>query len=102
MLGWPGATVVGTSSILSISPSSIAAMRTLRAKGEAAEYVSFMGNPLHKAQTNATVILRSAPLARVSKDGHSNVSFIILRGSPDGAPAPPGSHLRMTVESTPR
>jgi len=33
------------------------------------------------------LVLRSAPLARVSKDGHSNVSFIILRGSPDGAPA---------------
>src|SRR5579883_3129544 len=39
---WPGATVTGVSSILSISPSSIAAMRTLRAKGEAGEKVSFM------------------------------------------------------------
>src|SRR5579871_2059801 len=39
---WPGATVTGVSSILSISPSSIAAMRTLRAKGEAGEKVSFI------------------------------------------------------------
>jgi hypothetical protein len=41
-LGWPGTTVVGTNSILSIKPSSIAAMRTLRANGEAGEKVSFM------------------------------------------------------------
>ncbi len=41
-LGWPGTTVVGTNSILSINPSSIAAMRTLRAKGEAGENVSFI------------------------------------------------------------
>ena len=44
-LGWPGTTVAGTNSILSIRPSSIAAMRTLRAKGEAGENVSFMGYP---------------------------------------------------------
>src|SRR5690242_2440975 len=43
-LAVPGATVSGTSSILSMSPSSIAAIRTLRAKGEAGEKVSFMGN----------------------------------------------------------
>src|SRR5215470_12955558 len=43
--GVPGATVAGTSSILSISPSSIAAMRTLRANGEAGEKVSFMACP---------------------------------------------------------
>jgi hypothetical protein len=36
-LGCAGATAVGTNSILSISPSSIAAMRTLRANGEAGE-----------------------------------------------------------------
>src|ERR1700727_3739448 len=42
-LGWAGATVVGTSSILSIRPSSMAAMRTLRANGEAGEKVSFIG-----------------------------------------------------------
>src|SRR5712671_1054935 len=42
-LGWPGATVVGTNSILSIRPSSIAAIRTLRANGEAGENVSFIG-----------------------------------------------------------
>src|SRR5712675_287653 len=42
-LGWPGTTVVGTNSILSIRPSSIAAMRTLRANGEAGENVSFIG-----------------------------------------------------------
>src|SRR5215475_11010140 len=45
-LAVPGATVEGTNSILSISPSSIAAMRTLRAKGEAGEKVSFMGGSL--------------------------------------------------------
>jgi len=39
---WIGATVTGMNSILSISPSSIAAMRTLRANGEAGENVSFM------------------------------------------------------------
>ena len=44
-LGWPGTTVAGTNSILSIRPSSIAAMRTLRANGEAGENVSFMGYP---------------------------------------------------------
>src|SRR5258708_21758667 len=44
-LGWPGTTVVGTNSILSIKPSSIAAMRTLRANGEEGEKVSFMGFP---------------------------------------------------------
>ncbi|MGY3294950.1 hypothetical protein ACVWWP_008017 [Bradyrhizobium sp. LM3.6] len=43
----PGATAAGVNSILSISPSSIAAMRTLRAKGEAGEKVSFMGNNLY-------------------------------------------------------
>ncbi len=41
-LGWPGATVAETNSILSIRPVSIAAMRTLRAKGEAGEKVSFI------------------------------------------------------------
>src|SRR6266705_319366 len=42
-LGWAGATVVGTNAILSIRPSSIAAMRTLRANGEPGENVSFIG-----------------------------------------------------------
>src|SRR3954466_4654316 len=65
--GWPGTTVVGTNSILSIKPSSIAAMRTLRANGEAGEKVSFMGFP-KDAQTNTTVILRCA-LLRASKNG---------------------------------
>jgi hypothetical protein len=46
-LAVPGATVAGVSSILSISPSSIAAMRTLRAKGDAAEKESFIGNNLY-------------------------------------------------------
>src|SRR5216683_1108697 len=41
-LGWPGTTVTGENSILSTRPSSIAAMRTLRAKGEAGEKVSFI------------------------------------------------------------
>src|ERR1700754_2117686 len=44
-LGVPGATAAGVNSILSISPSSIAAMRTLRANGEAGEKVSFMACP---------------------------------------------------------
>ncbi|MGY4567386.1 hypothetical protein ACVWY5_000456 [Bradyrhizobium sp. USDA 3256] len=48
-LAVPGATVAGTSSILSIRPSSIAAMRTLRANGEAGEKVSFIGEFLAKA-----------------------------------------------------
>src|SRR3954469_11504714 len=48
-LGWPGTTVVGTNSILSIKPSSIAAMRTLRANGEAGEKVSFIKDPLKEA-----------------------------------------------------
>src|SRR6185437_14497651 len=38
----PGTTVAGTNSILSIRPSSIAAIRTLRANGEAGEYVNFI------------------------------------------------------------
>ena len=41
-LGWPGATAAGMNSILSIRPVSIAAMRTLRANGEAGEKVSFI------------------------------------------------------------
>src|SRR5258705_6809951 len=41
-LGWPGATAAGTNSILSIRPVSIAAMRTLRANGEAGEKGRFM------------------------------------------------------------
>ena len=47
-LAWPGATVAGTNSILSISPVSIAAMRTLRANGEAGEKVSFIEMLLEK------------------------------------------------------
>src|SRR6202022_4379851 len=49
-LGCPGTTVVGTNSILSIRPSSIAAMRTLRANGEAGENVSFIDCSLNNAQ----------------------------------------------------
>ncbi len=44
-LGWAGARVVGINSILSIRPSSIAAMRTFRANGEPGENVSFIGCP---------------------------------------------------------
>ena len=40
--GSPTFTVTGTNWILSIRPSSIAAIRTFRAKGEAAEKVSFI------------------------------------------------------------
>src|SRR5215469_5504291 len=42
--GVPGATVTGVNSILSIRPSSIAAMRTFRANGEAGEKVSFISS----------------------------------------------------------
>ena len=42
IIGVPGVSDAGTSSILSIRPSSMAAMRTLRANGEAGEKVSFM------------------------------------------------------------
>src|SRR5882724_10350381 len=55
-LGWPGTTVAGTNSILSIRPSSIAAMRTLRAKGEAGEKVSFMWSPHNYARRRMNVI----------------------------------------------
>jgi hypothetical protein len=41
-LGVPGATVAGVNSIPSTRPVSIAAMRTLRANGEAGEKVSFI------------------------------------------------------------
>src|SRR4029077_9442977 len=41
---WPGTTVAATNSILSIRPSSIAAIRTLRANGEAGEKESFMAS----------------------------------------------------------
>src|SRR5262245_23221587 len=57
-LAVPGATVEGTNSILSISPSSIAAMRTLRANGEAGEKVSFMGGSKQMIG-NQNVIARS-------------------------------------------
>src|SRR5215469_8855651 len=43
--GVPGATVTGVNSILSIRPSSIAAMRTFRANGDAGEKVSFIRVP---------------------------------------------------------
>src|SRR6266576_2402592 len=60
-LGWAGTTVVGTNSILSIRPSSIAAMRTLRANGEVGENVSFMECPLKNTRTsNSTVIASEA------------------------------------------
>src|SRR5438874_5673065 len=61
-LGWPGTTVVGTNSILSIRPSSIAAMRTLRANGEAGEKVSFIWYPLSNVRRNGHLLLRRAPL----------------------------------------
>src|SRR5258706_12257447 len=44
-LGWAGARGVGINSILSIRPSSIAAMRTFRANGEPGEDGSFIGCP---------------------------------------------------------
>jgi hypothetical protein len=55
-LGWPGATAAGTNSILSIKPVSIAAMRTLRANGEAGEKVSFIF--LRSFEKEMSVILR--------------------------------------------
>src|ERR1700730_17677007 len=54
-LGWPGTTVAGTNSILSISPSSIAAMRTLRAKGEAGEKDRIMANVLEKYSSEKSI-----------------------------------------------
>src|SRR5690349_2485225 len=51
-LAVPGATVAGMNSILSMIPSSIAAMRTLRAKGEAGEKVSFMGLPIGRLESD--------------------------------------------------
>jgi hypothetical protein len=59
-LGWPGTTVAGTNSILSIRPSSIAAMRTLRANGEAWEKVSFMVMSLKNIQARMHSSLRGA------------------------------------------
>src|ERR1700682_292112 len=64
-LGWPGATVVGTNSMLSIRPSSIAAMRTLRANGEAGEKVSFIFDIPLKNQV--AVILRCEPFASLEE-----------------------------------
>src|SRR5450755_4397641 len=70
-LGVPGTTVVGTNSILSIRPSSIAAIRTLRANGEAGEKVSFIGIFLEQRSNRGTSLRaeRSNPERRRSKDG---------------------------------
>src|SRR5439155_26911213 len=67
-LGWPGTTVVGRNSILSIRPSSIAAMRTLRANGEAGENVSFMGYPLGRGRLHIFRHGRACP-------GHPRFSY---------------------------
>ena len=56
-LAWPGTTVAGVNSILSMRPSSIAAMRTLRANGEAGENVSFMR--VSRISNGFSVIARS-------------------------------------------
>src|SRR4030088_3123220 len=66
--GWPGTTATGTNSILSISPSSIAAMRTLRAKGEAGEEVSFIWG-------SSAVFLRHARLCA----GHPRLTVLQQR-----------------------
>src|SRR6476661_4082471 len=58
-LGWPGTTAAGTNSILSIRPSSIAAMRTLRANGEAGENVSFIWYSLKNARARIHPSLRA-------------------------------------------
>src|SRR6266478_4834257 len=68
-LGWPGAKVLGTNSILSIRPSSIAAMRTLRANGEPGENVSFIGCPFWRhceptGRANARPMTGSAKQSR--------------------------------------
>src|ERR1700730_16764194 len=54
-LGWPGTTVAGRNSILSIRPSSIAAMRTLRAKGEAGEKLSFIWMSFENTQKREVI-----------------------------------------------
>src|SRR5258708_14162492 len=72
-LGVPGATVVGTNSILSIRPSSIAAMRTLRAKGEAGKKVSFILTiPSNNAQTYGVI----ARPAKQSDNRYSKFGFL--------------------------
>src|ERR1039457_6035593 len=68
-LGWPGTTAAGTNSILSIRPSSIAAMRTLRAKGEAGENESFMGYPLKNAPRSVIASEAKQSRNRQSKTG---------------------------------
>src|SRR2546422_7526486 len=60
-LGWPGTTVVGTNSILSIRPSSIAAMRTLRANGEVGENVSFIGYSFKERKASNFRLGRACP-----------------------------------------
>ena len=80
-LGWPGTTVAGMNSILSIRPSSIAAMRTLRAKGEAGEKESFIGVFLECSnQYNRHPEVR-ALLGAPRRMGRSTAASVIL-GSP--------------------
>src|SRR5271166_880413 len=82
-----GATVTDVSAILSISPSSIAAMRTLRAKGEAGEKVSFIGNgPLSAqgARHGELVILRNVIPGRcVSIELRCAVAHLRISRFPD-------------------
>jgi hypothetical protein len=47
---------------------------------------------------NATAFTRRCALLRASKDEYG--PWPILRGSPSGASAPQGSHLRMTAALT--
>src|SRR5258708_37231972 len=76
-LGCPGATVVGTNSILSIRPSSIAAMRTLRANGEAGENVSFIDYSLEEREPLTSVMAGLVPAIHV---------FLVVASSRRGCP----------------
>src|SRR6266702_1118312 len=71
-LGWPGTTVVGRNSILSIRLSSIAAMRTLRANGEVGENASFIECPLENTRTAIRPSLRAKRSNPAGRKGRLN------------------------------
>src|ERR1700722_11073201 len=61
--GVPGATDAEKNSILSIRPSSIAAIRTLRAKGEAGVKASFISGIL-ECDANGKIVRQCEPSGR--------------------------------------
>src|SRR5258705_11311709 len=75
-LGWAGARVVGINSILSIRPSSIAAMRTFRANREPGENVSFIGCPFWRHCE------RSEAIQKVAKEEWIASSLTLLAVTP--------------------